>query len=156
MRQRPFNRVIFSESLRVNCSLQFSTHVLLTLLACVNLPYVLNLLELDVVMTYGPLQDRILALFGSRSQFNTYDGKVPDDSPFFVEEVEKLGELHDVPFIDGEPNKEYDADTLSNFWLDRPNPTFGGKCPRTFLNGNKEQQKFLSGIISGIEDGTFS
>ena len=107
-------------------------------------------------MTYGPLHDRILALFSTKSRSSTNDYQVSDDSPFCFEKVEELGVYHDVLLIEGGQNKEIDADTLSNFWLDSPNPTFGGKCPRTFLNGNDEQQCFLSGIISGFEDGSFS
>ena len=41
-------------------------------------------------------------------------------------------------------------------WLDTPNPSFGGKCPRSFLDGTDEQGTFLSGIVDSIEDGAFS
>ncbi len=41
-------------------------------------------------------------------------------------------------------------------WLDTPNPTFGGCCPRAFLNGTDDQKAFLDGVLSSLEDGAFS
>ena len=33
--------------------------------------------------------------------------------------------------------------------------TFGGRCPRSFLQGSKHERDFLLQIIESVEDGAF-
>lgn len=41
-------------------------------------------------------------------------------------------------------------------WLNTPNPTFGGLCPKTFIDSTDDQRAFLDGVLSSLEEGAFS
>ena len=41
-------------------------------------------------------------------------------------------------------------------WLNTPSPTFGGLCPKKFLEGTDDERAFFDGILSSLEDGAFS
>lgn len=41
-------------------------------------------------------------------------------------------------------------------WLNTPNPTFGGLCPKIFIDGTDDQRAFLDGVLSSLEEGAFS
>ena len=49
-----------------------------------------------------------------------------------------------------------DPNEAANAWLNTPNPTFGGLCPKIYLHGNPEQRAFLDAVLSSLEDGAFS
>lgn len=78
-----------------------------------------------------------------------------------------------VPLVAGSPyaepgdSKPFDVDIpgfgtqtdpkdAATTWLDTPNPTFGGLCPRLFVNGTDQQRAFLDAVLSSLEDGAFS
>ena len=41
-------------------------------------------------------------------------------------------------------------------WLATPNPSFGGACPQSLVDGTDAQRAFLASVLSSIEDGAFS
>ena len=97
-------------------------------------------------MNKSTLESRIRELFCE----NQDSGKASN----YTEECNK-------PFSRQDPIEILSIDSviglpLMDSWLDTPNPSFGGKCPRSFLDGTDEQRTFLSGIVDSIEDGAFS
>ena len=102
------------------------------------------------------LETRIVALFGTTVPDG--DAVTRDDaSPF---DTSNELEAFDVPFVSDastdEAGGEPDGCKAAAKWLDTPNATFGGACPRAFLQGTDEERTFLAGIIASIEDGAFS
>ena len=49
-----------------------------------------------------------------------------------------------------------DAEAALAAWLATPNPSFGGLCPRSLIDGTDDQRAFLAAFVSSIEDGAFS
>ena len=71
-------------------------------------------------------------------------------SPIFVESLEVFE--HDLTMPPGEQTTHGNP---ADRWLDTPNTTFGGRCPRSFLQGSKHERDFLLRIIESVEDGAF-
>lgn len=99
---------------------------------------------------------RIVALFGTTvpdGDAVTHDRSSPFDT---TNELEAF----DIPLASAtspdSAGEEPDACETAAKWLDTPNATFGGACPRAFLQGTDEERTFLAGIVASIEDGAFS
>ena len=94
------------------------------------------------------LYERVRVLFG----VETLDGTpAPQggDSPYsFADDIKTF----DVPVFSGSTEPEDGTDA----WLTTPNPAFGNRCPREFLDGDQTQRAFLESILSSFEDGAFS
>ena len=75
------------------------------------------------------------------------------EPPDITEEVNASLLAH---FGNGRLARAPDPPAAVDAWLNTPNPTFGGCCPRAFLNGTKDQKAFLDGVLSSFEDGAFS
>ena len=58
----------------------------------------------------------------------------------------------DVPVRVDEPNPVAARDA----WLDTPNTAFGGRCPRSFVDGSAEERGYLAGVLQSLRDGAFS
>ena len=97
------------------------------------------------------LVGRIQALFGGPS---AHDDVVPlvAGSPYAEPGDSKPFDV-DIPGFGTQPAAPKDA---AMAWLDTPNPTFGGLCPRLFVNGTDQQRAFLAAVLSSLEDGAFS
>ena len=70
--------------------------------------------------------------------------------PIFVASTQVFE--HNLNLPPGEQDMHGDQ---ADRWLDTPNTTFGGKSPRSFLQGTKHERDFLLRIIESIEDGAF-
>ena len=94
------------------------------------------------------LYERVRVLFGVEPAQGV---RTPDqaDSPYAPPDNVGTFEVQ-VPPAATEP------EDLTDAWLSAPNPTFGGCCPREFLDGDQEQRAFLASILSSLEDGAFS
>ena len=77
------------------------------------------------------------------------DGKLAE-SPIFVAGPGEFDHGLSLP----SPEQGIHGDPADR-WLDTPNTTFGGRCPRTFLQGTQKERDFLLGIIESVEDGAF-
>ena len=71
-------------------------------------------------------------------------------SPIFVASTQVF--KHNLSLLPGEEDMHGDR---ADRWLDTPNTTFGGRCPRSFLEGTKQERDFLLRIIESVEDGAF-
>ena len=98
------------------------------------------------------LSQRIDILFGVAEPVDRAPAPA-DDSPDISEEVDAALLKH---FGKGGAARKPDPSAAVDAWLDTPNPTFGGCCPRAFLNGTDDQKAFLDGVLSSLEDGAFS
>lgn len=101
------------------------------------------------------LEMRIVALFGTVAP----DGNAVTDGNSPFDTTNELAAF-EIPLALTAPSddvsEEPDACEAAAQWLDTPNATFGGACPRTFLQGTEEERTFLAGIVASIEDGAFS
>ena len=94
---------------------------------------------------------RIQALFGDRP---AHDDMVPPiaGSPYVEPGDSKPFDID----IRGLGSRPADPEDAARIWLDTPNPTFGGRCPKLFVDGTDEQRAFLDTVLSSLEDGAFS
>ena len=92
---------------------------------------------------------RIRKLFG-----NGTPGPLMDDergeSPIHVENLEPFE--HNLNMPQGEQSMHGEP---ADRWLDTPNTSFGGRCPRSFLDGTEEERDLLLRIIESVADGAF-
>ena len=59
----------------------------------------------------------------------------------------------DIPGLGSRPADPEDGATT---WLNTPNPTFGGLCPKLFVDGTDQQRASLDTVLSSLADGAFS
>ena len=105
---------------------------------------------MDDIPNAEQLFQRIRVLFGIAPVEST---PWPDDSPYSSAEGIETFQITDMPALDAEPGDPSEAAAM---WLNTPNPTFGGLCPKIYLEGNPDQRAFLHSILSSREDGAFS
>ena len=58
--------------------------------------------------------------------------------------------------IRGHGSRPADPEDAATTWLNTPNPTFGGLCPKLFVDDTDQQRAFLDTVLSSLEDGAFS
>lgn len=80
------------------------------------------------------------------------DGSRIAGSPYAAPDVPESFDI-EIPGVRVQPAEPQDAATI---WLNTPNPTFGGLCPKLFVNGTDQQRAFLDTVLSSLEDGAFS
>ncbi len=104
------------------------------------------------------IEQRIRILFGPAPAFAA---RPPDGSPYSAAAEVETVDISEAAsllaqFGNGRVAREPDPVAAADAWLDTPNPTFGGLCPRAFLRGTPKQRAFLDGVLSSLEDGAFS
>lgn len=90
-----------------------------------------------------------------RSIFDAVPAKLPADDKLATSRVlvAAPGEFeHNLNLASAEQGMHGNP---ADRWLDTPNTTFGGRCPRSFLQGTKKERDFLLRIIESLEDGAF-
>ena len=115
-----------------------------------------------------PACSRIVTLFGAPVDTSAAAAPAPD-SPYSaaaeVAEVEPVDISEEVvaflraQFGNDRVAGELNPEAAAEAWLGTPNPAFGGLCPRDFLEeegATDDQQAFLNGVLSSLEDGAFS
>ena len=105
-------------------------------------------------MTTAPetqqLFERIRALFGIVPR----ETATPtSDSPYASGDDIESFQIEHMPLAGGKPA---DATEAATAWLNTPNPTFGGFCPKIYLDGSPDQRAFLDAVLTSLEDGAFS
>ena len=96
------------------------------------------------------LIERIRVLFGvDRCE----PEPTPPNSPYASTGAADTFQVEYMPRSDVHPA---DPDEAANAWLNTPNPTLGGLCPKICLHGNPEQRAILDAVLSSLEDGAFS
>ena len=110
-----------------------------------------------------PARSRIVTLFGA--PVDTSAAPAPDSPYSAAAEVEPVDISEEVvaslraQFGNGRVAGELNPEAAAEAWLGTPNPAFGGLCPRDFLEeegATDDQQAFLNGVLSSLEDGAFS
>ena len=102
---------------------------------------------MDTPPGVAELRRRIDTLFGVAERPDTS----PPDATSPVASADEV-ECFTIPLPDPRPEATNPVHA-ANKWLDTPNATFGGLCPRNFLDGSAEQRAFLTNILSSLEDG---
>lgn len=100
--------------------------------------------------TPDDIVERVQVLFGAvcagqRSEAPLASSPYASSAP--VESFDIL-----IPQAGEEPT---DPEKAATVWLNTPNPTFGGRCPKQFIHGTDKQRAFFAGILSSLEDGAF-
>ena len=112
-----------------------------------------------------PACSRIVTLFGASVDTPAAAPPAPDSPYSAAAEVEPVEISEEVvaslrtQFGNGRVAGELSPEAAVDAWLGTPNPTFGGLCPRYFLEeegATDDQQAFLNGVLSSLEDGAFS
>ena len=96
------------------------------------------------------LVERIRVLFGG---VPCEPAPAPPKSPYASTGGVDTFQVEDMPRSNAQPA---DPNEAANAWLNTPNPTFGGLCPKIYLHGKPDQRAFLDAVLSSLEDGAFS
>ena len=99
--------------------------------------------------TTDALHARLLALFEAGDEAPCSLQQLPNPS-----DIPAQGIVVRLDFAGQGPQP--DAAARLDTWLDAPNPAFGGRAPRCFLEGDTLELNHLAAVVGALEQGFFS